>query len=379
MRVIYSVATKLAGGGIGTTSYNAVKGIFGAGYLDRVYCTANGQKTIPSSRVGVTKVSFFERLRFLPSNYRWLFKDAAHDLVVSLMLHSIEARGLDVFHVWNGHGLYSLRQAKKTGARVVVERASSHPLSYERIMKEESRIRGIQPQYLLAINKKRLLAELSEADYITVPSDFSYQSMLENGIPASKLVKLMFGVDLDLFRPNPSNVQRSTFNALFVGQVGFRKGVLYLLAAWKKLGLKNAKLRILGQEDMEIKPFLIPYRTDPSIEFLGYGQSLKLYQKSDLFVFPSLEEGSALVTYEALSCGLPVVTTPESGSVVEDGVEGYIVPARSVSAIADRLEHLYHDAAERRQMSQKARLKAEKYSWEEYGRRLTGFYETITS
>lgn len=370
MKVSYSVATKFGGGGIGTTAFNAVKGIYSASDLERIYCTSNGQSQIPASLISSTKVSFFERLRFLPSSYQWLLKDVSHDMVVSKILSKC-----DIFHVWNGHGLHSLRKAKRLGAKTVVERASTHPLSYERIINEELRIRGVRPQELLAINKKRLLAELSETDYITVPSDFSYQSMLENGIPKEKLVKLPFGANTEYFCP--SNKIHDSFNVLFVGQVGFRKGVLYLLDAWKKLGFKDAKLRILGQEDKEIVPFLAPFRNNPSIEFLGYGKSLDLYQDSDVFVLPSLEEGSALVTYEALACGLPVITTYESGSVVSDNQDGFIVKSRDPSLLAEKLEYLYNNRSRLKEFSESARKKAESYSWENYGNRLVQFYDRI--
>lgn len=379
MIVAYSVATKFGGGGIGTTAFNAVRGIYNAKDLERVYCTSNGQSQIPASLIFSTRVSFFERFRFLPSSYQWLLKDIAHDLVVSKMLSRC-----DIFHVWNGHGLYSLRKARRLGARTVVERASTHPLTFERIINEEYRLRGLPTFSLLPFNKQRLLREFTETDYITVPSDFSYKSMLENGVPEEKLVKLSFGVDLNLFWPNPSIVQpaspaggRSTFNVLFVGQVGFRKGVLYLLEAWKKLGLKDAKLRILGQEDSEIKPFLAPFRNDPSIEFLGYGNSLELYQNSDVFILPSLEEGSALVTYEALACGLPVITTHESGSVIEDEQDGFIVSASDSGQLAERIQFLHKHPELVREMSSKARKKVENYSWESYSRNLVQFYNSI--
>lgn len=374
-RVIYSVATRLNGGGIGTTSFNAVKGIYDAQILGRVYCTSNGQSHIPPSFISSTNVSIFERLPFLPSSFQWLLKDAAHDLIVASMLRSIEANSFDIFHVWNGHGLYSMIKAKKLGAKIVVERASSHPLTYERILNEELKIRGANPQKLLAINKKRLLAELMETDYITVPSDFSYQSMVENGVAAEKLVKLSFGVDTEYFRP--SNKAHEGFNVLFVGQVGFRKGVLYLLEAWKKLGLKDAKLRLLGQEDSEIKPFLTPFRNDPSIEFLGYGNSLELYQNSDVFILPSLEEGSALVTYEALACGLPLIVTRETGSVVEDGQEGFIVPSGDVDVLAEKIRFLYDNQTGAKEMGHRSRAKAKLYSWTNYGTKLVESYKKI--
>ena len=393
-KVIYSVATRLGGSGIGTTAHQAVGGIFAAGLLKRVYCSSKAETEIPNHLVFSTNSSFFEGLRFLPSSYRWLFKDITHDLITSVNLPRVvreststsslcsdEVDGapnlLDIFHVWNGHGLFSLRQAKKLGARIVVERASSHPQTYERIMNQEYRIRGLRFNQMIGFNKKRLLQEFVEADFITVSSDFSYDSMVENGIPKKNLIKIPFGVDLTKFQPRTKNTGHRTFNVLFVGQVGFRKGVLYLLEAWKKLGLKDAKLRILGQEDPEIKSFLAIYRNDPSVEFLGYGNSLELYQQSDLFVFPSLEEGSALVVYEALACGLPVITTFESGSVVENEVEGYIAASAKVDELAERIQYLYDNSNLRARMAQKARQKAERYSWENYGKNLVGFYQQI--
>ena len=72
---------------------------------------------------------------------------------------------------------------------------------------------------------------------------------------------------------------------------------------------------------------------------------------ADVFVFPSLFEGSAVVTYEALACGLPSVVTPEAGSVVRDGVEGFLVAPRDVLALAERMEQLGNDPGLRDRMS----------------------------
>ena len=62
--------------------------------------------------------------------------------------------------------------------------------------------------------------------------------------------------------------------------------------------------------------------------------------QADVFVFPSLFEGSAVVTYEALACGLPSVVTAAAGSVVRDGMEGFIVESRDVNTLAHRMELL---------------------------------------
>ena len=375
MKVIYSVATKFGGSGIGTTAYNAAFGVYKSGILEKVYCSSRSLREIPEGLIYSTDVSFFESLRFLPSAYQWFLKDVSHDFLVSRNLAKIDFGAGDIFHVWNGHGLYSLRKAKKKGARIVVERASTHPLTFERIMNGEYRKRGMRFSQMLPPNRERLLEEFKEADFITVPSDFSYRSMIENGIDEKKLIKIPFGTDISRFRPAKSDDQ-STFNVLFVGQVGFRKGVIYLLEAWKKLHLKDATLTIVGQADFEIKKFLIPYKNDPSIKFIGYSDTLPIYQSSHVFAFPSLEEGSALVTYEALACGLPLITTIESGSIVEEGKEGFIVPSCDVDSLSERIKYLYENRSVGCEMGARARDKVENYTWENYGENLVKFYKT---
>ncbi len=76
---------------------------------------------------------------------------------------------------------------------------------------------------------------------------------------------------------------------------------------------------------------------------------------ADVFVFPSLFEGSAVVTYEALACGLPSIVTAEAGSVVRHGLEGLVVPARDVEALAEAMERLGCDPGLREDFAASAR------------------------
>jgi glycosyltransferase involved in cell wall biosynthesis len=94
------------------------------------------------------------------------------------------------------------------------------------------------------------------------------------------------------------------------------------------------------------------------------------YRQADVFVLPSLAEGSAEVTYEALAAGVPVITTRAAGSVVRDGIEGRIVPERDADALADAIEELVENRALRDRMAVSARERARNYTWERYGERL---------
>jgi glycosyltransferase involved in cell wall biosynthesis len=96
------------------------------------------------------------------------------------------------------------------------------------------------------------------------------------------------------------------------------------------------------------------------------------FRRADVFVLPTLCDSFALVHLEAMACGVPVITTPNCGSVVRDGVDGFVVPIRDAEAIADTIELLLADRALRERMGQNARARAREFTWERYGERLLG-------
>jgi len=94
------------------------------------------------------------------------------------------------------------------------------------------------------------------------------------------------------------------------------------------------------------------------------------FRWADVFLLPSLCEGSATATYEALAYGLPVICTPNTGSVVRNGIEGFIVPPAEVSPIVERLEELSADADLLVRMSHAALERAREFTLESYAQRL---------
>ena len=92
----------------------------------------------------------------------------------------------------------------------------------------------------------------------------------------------------------------------------------------------------------------------------------------DVLVFPSLFEGFGLVILEAMAQGMPVITTSHTAGpdLIEEGVDGFIVPIRSADAIAEKLCLLARDPDRLSAMQQAARRKAQSHSWESYRQRL---------
>ena len=102
-----------------------------------------------------------------------------------------------------------------------------------------------------------------------------------------------------------------------------------------------------------------------------------VYRSADIFAFPTLEEGSPLVSYEAMACGLPVVTSPMgAGSVVRHGQEGLVVDPYDPQALIRALQELAEDVRTRREMGAAAQRRAAEYTWNKVARRR---YELFTA
>jgi starch synthase len=232
----------------------------------------------------------------------------------------------------------------------------------------------------------RVRAERALATYLLAPSPFVVECLRRAGVPAERIVPLPYGVDTTRFCPAPVFGAEQTerrpdgvFRALFVGRIGPRKGVRYLLEAWQRLALPHAELVLVGAAEREGRALLRRYAGRSRwLRAVPYTEVHRVYASADVFVFPSLAEGSAWVTYEAMAAGLPVVTTPTSGAVLRHGVEGLIVPPRDVEALAAAIELLYRSPAMRRHMGRAGRRLMERsYTWQHYHARLARVYTAI--
>ncbi len=214
--------------------------------------------------------------------------------------------------------------------------------------------------------------EVELADRILVPSDQVRRSLLAANIPAEKIAVVPFGAPGDRFQPRPKPDR--TFRALFVGRVGPRKGVHYLLPAWQQLRLPDAELWLIGVNEFPpgwLAPYADCIRYIPSIP---HATLPDYYPLASVFVFPSLLEGLALVLLEAMACGLPVIATAASGAteLIDDGVEGWLIPSGDRDALAAKLAWCYEHPDELAAMGRAARRKAEQFTWARYRERLRG-------
>ena len=374
MKIVYSLDAKLGGAGIGFIGYNAAVGIFQAGLLERLLISSNAQRTIPDSLIRQWGV-LSRGVKYLaakdPTGLLAYLDNTLFDYWVAPQLPAAQ-----IFHGWNNMCLQSLRRAKARGMTTVVERASTHPATQTRLLREEY-ARWNVPLKLPLWNYARALRELAQADFITVPSSFVRASMIAEGIPARKLIEIPFGVDLRRFVP-AERAQAHPFRVVFAGTVSIRKGAPDLLEAWRRLAWRDAELVLVGAVAPDFSAIRARWADLPGVRFTPHSPELaRVFQQCDVFVFPSIEEGSALVNYEAMEGGLPVVTTPNAGSVARDGEDGFIVTIRDIDALCYRLERLRRDDALRMRLGRAARERASQFTWETYGTRLVEAYQRI--
>lgn len=281
-------------------------------------------------------------------------------------------RGANAIYTLSNADLELVQEAKARGLFVVCEQIINPHVG--RILRaERERFPGIEAQDPVeeierGIARDEALWRLS--DLVIGASRFVCDEVLAHGIPPERVAVVPYGIPpswLSLVPdPRPGRI-------LFVGSVGLRKGVHYLAAASRLLRERGVphEVRVVG-----------PYSTSVASrpEFAGptyIGQVPRAlvqeeFRAADLFVFPTLAEGFALVHLEALACGVPVITTPHCGSAVRDGVDGFVVPIRDASAIADRVQLLLRDRTFRDRMSAAARTRASEFVWDRYAEHLLG-------
>jgi glycosyltransferase involved in cell wall biosynthesis len=310
---------------------------------------------------------------------------------------------------FNGAGLEILERARRDGLRTVMEQTIA-PNAVERRLLAEERERhpgwepAVEDQYTEAYGQREQ-AEWPLADLILCGSEFVRQGIAECGGPVERCVVVPYGVELpedrgqtdaappsalpgrsssssvptlSTFNFQLSSLNRKPLRVLTVGGVSLRKGSPYVLEAARRLkGV--AEFRMVGPVHVLLEA---QEKLREHVELVGpvpRSEVAKHYAWADVFLLPSICEGSATVTYEAQAAGLPVICTPNTGSVVRDGVDGHIIPIRDVDQIVVCLENLAQDADLRARLCAQALENARQNDFQAYGQRLLAALNSLSS
>jgi glycosyltransferase involved in cell wall biosynthesis len=235
----------------------------------------------------------------------------------------------------------TMRKVKQQGGVAMINAWTSHPKEFWDILTEEQQRWGSRYPPASRYYQDLTIESVAEADYVCTSSNFIRNSFLKHGHDPQRLLFCPLPVDLELMqppaKPRPAN---RPFTILHTGGISLRKGAPYLLEAFRLIRkqVPNAVLRVKRDIRNDAADILRRYNDLP-FEWLEYApleEHIKRYQTSDLFLFPSIEDGYANAVAEALACGLPVITTPNAGSsdFIQPGKNGEIVPIRDAQALA---------------------------------------------
>ena len=238
----------------------------------------------------------------------------------------------------------TFKAQKAGGGRCVLRQVSAHARTINTILRQET---DRFPQFvtvyhrLLMENEEKIASrketEYELADLIVANSHYVKKTFIENGVPPAKIVAVPTGcppVDRVGAR---SGVGRDALRVLYVGTLSLRKGFPYLLEAWRRAEFgPHGELWIAGKPELDVMKEL---QAEPTIRYLGMltkDELFDVYRQADLMVLPTLCEGLAHSVLEALSFGLPIITTEASGigDLIVEGENGFVVPARDAGALA---------------------------------------------
>ena len=278
-------------------------------------------------------------------------------------------------------GLEALKWAKRNGVPSVLESPNGHIRNFLEVCEQEAarwcgeNFRGHPTREMVA----RVEEEYKIADRIRVSSEWSKKTMVERGIPGNKIDLLQQPVDLNRFRPaNKIKDRKGPLRLCFVGSLDLRKGFVYLLEAMRLVGPDRTELEIVGATGSRSCAKLFATERRGLNVTSAPGDPLSAYRRAELFVFPTLEDGSPFAVAEAMACGLPVVVTESCGAAewVVPGVTGWIVPPRNSESLAHVIEAAIESRSELQNMGEIARTDTERRAGPQS---FTAFREWVTN
>lgn len=347
LRVLYTFPDTLGDPGIGTTALHQVNGLIALGLEVDVYCTSFAAQ-VPGARHRTATMAVAGRR--VP--HRAVGVNRAYDYHDRRVARALRRRRdpVDVVHAWPLACRRTFAAARTAGVPTVREVPNTHTAhAYERVA-AETRALGLEPPagHSHSFDATRLAREEAEyalADRLLVPSEFAADTFLARGNPASRVAIHRYGADLDRFTPAGEAPPDGPFTVVFVGRCEPRKGLHHALRAWVRSGVaERGRFLIYGSFAPGYREALEPWLGHPSVAIGGFvSDTAAAMRAAHALVLPSVEEGSALVTYEAQACGCVLLVSDAAGARCEHERQGLIHAAGDVDGLAEHFRRLDGD------------------------------------
>jgi len=263
----------------------------------------------------------------------------------------VEASDAALYHYRTGFGHGSAAAARQRGMATLADHSIAHPGVLAHLVQHQGRLPAEGEQGTISPSWQAVLDDLRHADRVLVNSDFVKETFVHQGWDPARIDVIYQGLDESFFdlleatEPAPAS-NSEALSLVFAGAFERRKGADHLAEALKQLDDVPWTLQLVGPIDKTMQSRHTAFLADPRVKIVGRvsrGELASRLKAADVFLFPSLAEGSARVVFEALAAGCFVVTTKNSGSIVEDGVHGFLVRPDVPRTTADALLRAHQD------------------------------------
>lgn len=376
LSIAYSFPFRLGAPGIGAAALSQIQSLVKRGCDVHVYCWSTST-AIPGARI-------FQTRNWLPMPQRLLGRDRAcrlHDRITAALLKR-SPRTPDVVHTWPLAAAHTLAAARSRGALAVREAPNTHTAhAFHVVAQEHERLSVPQPPGNSHRFNARVLAreieEYSLADVILAPSELAIETFARHGVASEKVALKSYGFEPLQYSCASRPTSASGPRFAFVGRCEPRKGLHIALEAWSRSGVADrSTFTVTGRYIPGYRAILQSWLGHPNVSERGFAEDLRAtYRAADILVLPSIEEGSALVTYEAQASGCALLVSDAAGARFTDGVEGLRHRAGDVDALASQMWDLTTDRARLRRMQRAATANAQQYTWDRATDALLATYE----
>lgn len=382
MHVVYSFPHALGRSGIGTTALHQVQGAAQLGLSVTLFCASLDVPLDP--RVRVIRTLQMASLRMphraigVQRAYQW------HDRVVAAWLRR-NHEDVDVVHVWPAGCVRTLRTAATLAVPSTREVPNTHTAhAFEIVARELANLRMAPIKGHSHTATAQALAreeyEYRLAGTLLVPSEYSKGTFLARGFAEERLRLHQYGFDPRAFPQTELSTGRQPgdgLRAVFLGRCEPRKGLHHGLRAWLDSGAASrGQLVICGTFVPGYAAALGEAIKHPSVVVRPFDpEPARLLGKSDVLLLPSMEEGSALVTYEAQASGCGLVVSDAAGARATDGLEALIHRAGDVSRLTQQLGQLTRDPGMVVRLRRAALSNRATLTWDRAAQSLVAAYE----
>jgi len=339
--ILYSFPHAFGAPGIGWTAWNQVNELVRAGHDVHLVTTSIAR---PVDGLASVSTSLVVAGRRIP--HRALGQDRAlawHDRFAA---RAVARRTPDVVHVWPRSATRTIEAARARGIRSFREVPNTHTANAYEVVAAESARLGLAPRERSshAADPVRLATEEREwatATALLVPSDAVATTFLDRGFDESRFRRHRYGCT----PPGPverHDVDGAPLRAVFMGRVEPRKGLHHALDAWlASSASEQGTLLVFGAVDEAYRAVLGERLEHPSVQLRGLTAApLEELAGADVLLLPSIEEGSALVTYEAQAVGCVPLVSTSAGALLEHDVHGLVHETGDVATLTAHLDLL---------------------------------------